>query len=177
MIQFNRFAAIDFETADYGKDSACALAVVIVEKENIVATHYSLIRPPRQYFQFTWLHNISWEDVREEPSFGELWPEIAPLFADVDFIAAHNASFDRGVLTACCEKSGFAPPALPYLCTMRLSRQLWDIYPTKLSDVCHRFSISLDHHHAESDATACAKIALRAWHSGIPPKAFLRHKS
>ena len=26
-----RFAALDFETADYGRDSACALSIVIVE--------------------------------------------------------------------------------------------------------------------------------------------------
>lgn len=171
---FNRFAAIDFETADYGKDSACALAVVIAEKGKIITTRYTLIRPPRRYFQFTWLHGISWDDVAKQPVFGESWPELAPLFNGVDFIAAHNASFDRGVLAACCEQAGFPPLDLPYLCTMRLARQLWDIHPTKLSDVCDRFSIPLDHHQAESDATACAKITLRAWHGGVPKKAFLK---
>jgi DNA polymerase III subunit epsilon len=173
-VYFNRFVAIDFETADYGKDSACALAVVIAEKGKIVTTRYTLIRPPRQQFLFTWLHGIGWEDVAGQPVFGELWPELAPLFNSVDFIAAHNASFDRGVLTTCCEQAGFQPPDLPYLCTMRLARQLWDIRPTKLSDVCHQFSIPLDHHQAQSDATACAKIALRAWHGGVPRKAFLK---
>lgn len=33
-----RFAALDFETADYGRDSACALSVVIVDNDRVVDT-------------------------------------------------------------------------------------------------------------------------------------------
>ncbi|MBN1758369.1 MAG: 3'-5' exonuclease [Chitinispirillaceae bacterium] len=173
-IHFNRFVAIDFETADYGRDSACAVALVVAEKGNIIREFYSFIRPPRNSFQFTWLHGISWSDVADQPDFGELWPEIAPLFVGVDFIAAHNASFDRGVLAACCERCHQSPVLDKYLCTMRLARRLWDIRPTKLSDVCGAFDIPLQHHHAGSDALACAKIVLRAWHSGVPESAFLK---
>ena len=43
-----RFAAIDFETADYESDSACAVAVVTVENGEIADRFYRLIRPPRQ---------------------------------------------------------------------------------------------------------------------------------
>ena len=45
------FVAIDFETADYGRDSACALALVRVEASVIVqrAVHYS--RPPQIQMQ------------------------------------------------------------------------------------------------------------------------------
>lgn len=31
-VTFDRFAAIDFETADYGRDSACAVSVVVAEQ-------------------------------------------------------------------------------------------------------------------------------------------------
>ncbi len=60
-----RFAAIDFETADYGRDSACALAVVIVEGVQIVRQEYFLIQPPRQQFAFTDIHGIRWNDVAQ----------------------------------------------------------------------------------------------------------------
>lgn len=173
-VHFNRFVAIDFETADYGRDSACAIAVVVAEKGKIIREYYSLIRPPRATFEFTWLHGISWDDVAEEPTFGELWPEMAPLFDGAEFIAAHNASFDRGVLNACCDRYRETPVPGNYLCTMRLARRLWDIRPTKLSDVCGAFGIPLQHHHAASDALACAKIVLRAWHTGVPEGAFLK---
>ena len=41
------FVAIDFETADYGRDSACALALVRVEASVIVQRAFHYIRPPQ----------------------------------------------------------------------------------------------------------------------------------
>ena len=128
-----RFAALDFETADTGRDSACALSVVIVENEKVVDTWTSLIRPPRKDFLFTYLHGISWNHVKDKPAFGELWPDVANLLANVDFLAAHNASFDRSVLRACCEMAGHAQPMAPFLCTVKLARAAWNLFPTKLS--------------------------------------------
>ena len=172
-LSFKRFAAIDFETADYGRDSACALAVVIAENGVIVDKRYSLIRPPRRDFVFSYLHGITWRDVAKKPTFGEYWPEIQGLFDGVDFIAAHNAGFDRGVLHTCCSMEGHKMPKSNYLCTMKLARKLWNVYPTKLSDVCRHFRIALNHHEAASDALACAKIVLQAAGSGVPKSAFL----
>jgi DNA polymerase-3 subunit epsilon len=170
---FVRFAAIDFETADYGRDSACALAVVIGDGEKIVEKKYSLIRPPRRDFVFSYLHGITWRDVAKKPTFGEYWPEIEDMFDGIDFVAAHNASFDRGVLHACCAIDGHKPPKTKFLCTMKLARRLWNVYPTKLSDVCRHFKLSLNHHDAASDALACAKIVLKASGMVFPGSAFL----
>ncbi|MBI4846833.1 MAG: 3'-5' exonuclease [Candidatus Omnitrophica bacterium] len=170
---FNRFAAIDFETADYGRDSACSISIVIVEKGEIVKKTSFLIRPPRRDFVFSYLHGISWRDVEKQPDFIGLWPKINKSLKKVEFIAAHNASFDRGVLRACCAMAGITPPDVKYLCTMKLARYLWGIYPTKLPDVCRHFDISFKHHNAESDATACANIVLKALKDEIPANAFL----
>ena len=175
-IKFNRFAAIDFETADYGRDSACAVAVVVAEAGKIINTASFLIRPPRREFIFTYLHGISWCDVAKKPEFGGLWPEISPHLEGVDFIAAHNASFDRGVLHACCCMEDIAPPDANFLCTMKLARRMWSVYPTKLTDVCRHFRIPLKHHDAESDALACANIVLKAAETGVPAGAFLAKK-
>ena len=157
-----RFVAIDFETADYQRDSACAVALVRVEGEQVVARECHLIRPPRRQFVFTHLHGIMWEDVKNQPVFGQLWPRISHLLLGIDFIAAHNAPFDRSVLRTCCEAAGLSPPDLPFLCTVRLARQTWQLHPTKLSDVCQHLKIALQHHHAASDAEACARIVLAA---------------
>jgi DNA polymerase III subunit epsilon len=176
-IPFSRFAAIDFETADYGRDSACAVAVIVADKGKVVEKVSTLIRPPRKDFLFTWLHGISWKDVEKKPAFGPLWSRLQGLFYGVEFIAAHNASFDRGVLHACCAMEGIEPPAHRFLCTMKLARRLWNLYPTKLSDVCRHFGFPLKHHDAESDALACASIVLEASAKGIPGSAFLAKKS
>ena len=156
------FVAIDFETADYQPDSACAVALVRVEGSRIVQRRHFLIRPPRQNFIFTYIHGITWEMVSGSPTFGELWPEIKPWLADVRFLAAHNAPFDRGVLQACGAAHGLEPPRLPFLCTVKLARQTWKLFPTKLPDVCNFLGIPLEHHNPASDAEACARIVIAA---------------
>lgn len=62
------FAAIDFETADHGRDSACAVAVVRVKNNVIVDRVHYYIRPPRREFVFSYLHGISWNDVEDAPT-------------------------------------------------------------------------------------------------------------
>lgn len=160
------FAAIDFETADNGSDSACAIGVVTVRGGRVVEKRVHLIRPPRPYFMFTYIHGITWDDVKNKPTFGELWPTIEPLIKGVKFLAAHNASFDSRVLRACCQAARLPMPAQPFLCTVALSRRAWGIRPTKLSDVCAALKIDLNHHEALSDASACAEIVLRAQAAG-----------
>lgn len=156
------FVALDFETADYKPDSACAIGIVRVEKGKIVDRVHHLIRTPRKWFPFTYIHGITWKDVAAKPDFGTLWPEVEELFEGADFIAAHNAGFDRRVLYACCEAAGIRPPKAEFLCTVELARSRWAIFPTKLPNVCSHLGIELKHHEALSDAEACAKIVLAA---------------
>jgi DNA polymerase-3 subunit epsilon len=163
------FAAIDFETADYGRDSACAVAVVRVEGLAIVDRAYFLIRPPRRRFVFSYLHGISWGDVVDAPTFRQLWPSLQRNLAGVEFLAAHHASFDRSVLHTCCERARLSPPLQAFQCTVRLARAVWNIYPTKLPDVCRHLRIPLRHHDAGSDAEACARIVIAAIEAaGLP---------
>ncbi len=156
------FAAIDFETANSARDSACALAVVRVENERIVAKRHWLIRPPTRDFEFTWLHGLSWADVRTADSFADVWAEAWPVAEGAEFIAAHNASFDRSVLMACTGRAGIRLPETRFECSMLLARRMLGIYPTRLSDVCRHLGIPLRHHDALSDAVACARIVLAA---------------
>jgi DNA polymerase III subunit epsilon len=156
------FVALDFETADYSPDSACALGLVRVENHQIVQRTYSLIKPPRQKFIFTYIHGITWKDVANQPTFGELWPTYTPMLEGIDFLAAHNASFDRSVLHRCCAAAGLEPPEIPFRCTVQLARRTWNLKPAKLNNVCDHLGITLKHHHAASDAEACALIVIAA---------------
>ena len=161
------FAAIDFETADYGPDSACAVGVVVARGGRIAERQVRLIRPPRPQVMFTWVHGLTWADVAEAPGFAGVWPGLAPLLADVDFLAAHNARFDRSVLAACCAAAGLSRPAQRWVCTVELARAAWDLRPTRLPDVCRHLAIPLKHHDPGSDAEACARIVLAALEDGV----------
>jgi DNA polymerase-3 subunit epsilon len=158
----NGFVALDFETADHGRDSACAVGVVRVHGEEIVERNHWFIRPPRSRFVFSYLHGITWQRVAGEPSFGELWPQLAVRFGGVAFVAAHNAPFDREVLRSCCAQARVQPPAMRFECTMQLARAVWNVRPTTLPDVCRFLGIALNHHDALSDAEACARIVIAA---------------
>lgn len=161
-----QFAAIDFETANYSQDSACAVGLVVVDGGKIRDRVYRLIRPPTKEFAFTHIHGLTWQDVRAAPSFAELWPELERHIGKIEFLAAHNAPFDSRVLSSCCRTYGLPAIRRPFVCTVKVAREVWSIYPTKLPDVCARLRIPLQHHHADSDAEACARIVMAAEQAG-----------
>ena len=162
------FVAIDFETADNGADSACAVGLVRVEGWAVVAREARLVRPPRRWIRFSYIHGITWQHVQDQPSFGELWPQMLPMLAGADYFVAHNAPFDRGVLRACCAAAGLEMPPLPFVCSMQEARRAWGVRPTKLPDVCRYLGLPLKHHDALSDAEAAARIVIAA-RGGIRP--------
>ncbi len=172
------FVAIDFETADQGRDSACSVGLVRVENGAVVRKVVQLIRPPRletgdlftpppAEFMFTYIHGIKPHQVADAPTFGEAWPKLESLLEGARFLAAHNAPFDAGVLAACCQAHRLPRPAHRFVDTVSLARSTWSIYPTKLPDVCRRLKIELNHHEALSDALACAQIVIAAEKQGV----------
>ncbi|WP_052639751.1 3'-5' exonuclease [Zavarzinella formosa] len=169
-----RFAAIDFETADHGADSACSVGIIVVDGLKVTRKAHFLIRPPRKNMRFTYVHGITWKDVEKEPVFAEVWPKAAELLEGVEFLAAHNASFDRGVLEACCRVSGLPLPPVPFQCTVRIARKAWQLRSNRLPDVARHLGIPLNHHHAESDALACAGIVIAARMQGHLAGNFVR---
>jgi DNA polymerase III subunit epsilon len=106
------------------------------------------------------VHGIDWGMVKDSPTFKEAWPHLSKILEGAEFMAAHNASFDSRVLAACCAAAGLPAPKLPFVCTVKLARETWDIRPTKLDNVCRHLGLTLNHHEALSDAEACANIVL-----------------
>ena len=160
------FVGLDFETADHGADSACAVGLVRVESNRIINREHYLIRPARNSFFFSPIHGITWEHVREKPTFEELWPRIQNLLLGAEFIASHNAGFDRRVLESCCQAAKILMPEVRFVCAMKLSRRLWNIRPSSLSNVCRYLGLRLDPHQVLSDAEACVGIVLAAHRAG-----------
>jgi DNA polymerase-3 subunit epsilon len=156
------FVAIDFETADPGPDSACAVGLVRVEGGRVVARQAALIRPPRSWVRFAHVHGLTWAKLKDAPPFADVWPAVAHLLDGAGALVAHNAPFDRRVLQACCQAAGLPVPPQPFVCTVQLSRRRWGLRPNDLPAVCRRLGIGLIHHDAGSDAEAAARIVLAA---------------
>jgi DNA polymerase III subunit epsilon len=155
------FTAIDFETANRFRDSVCAVGAVRVERGKVVERYYRLVRPWSQRFEYTALHGIAWSDVRDAPSFDRVWPEIRSLLRGVDFVVAHNASFDMAVMAASCERARVQPPsAMRVKCTLQQART-WGVRPATLPAVARHFGVQeRRRHRALDDAETCAEIAL-----------------
>lgn len=170
----SRFVALDFETADGGRDSACAIGLVTVDNGIVADREELLIRPPRRAFTLSHIHDITWRDVRDAPTFAELWPRIAERISGAEYLAAHNAAFDSSVLRACCRASGISPPHIGFLCTLQLAKAAWSLSRAALPEVCFHLGVPLDHHHAASDAEACARIVLAAADRGFPVRSLIR---
>lgn len=156
------FVAIDFETANFFPDSACAVALIRVEDGQIVDRRVTLLKPPRRWFTFTHIHGLTWNHVEAAPTFAEAWNELSRFLEGATFLAAHNAGFDQAVLRTCCWRARLKPPRTPFECTLRLARKTWGLPSNKLPSVCSHLQIPLKHHDAESDAEACARIVLAA---------------
>lgn len=159
--------AIDFETSGRAPHMACALGLARIEGGRVSHCFYSLIRPPSPRVLFTEIHGLTWAMLKDAPAFPEVWQEALPLLAGADYLLAHNASFDRRVLSAACAHSGLDVPALPFLCTLKGARSSLPLPSKKLDAVCDYFGIDLTHHHAGSDARACAEIYLRLVAQGL----------
>ncbi len=151
--------AIDFETANERRDSACAVGVAEVFRPD-AAIFRRLIRPePARFSPFcVAVHGIRPEHVADEPDFAGIWPALSARLADATLLA-HNASFDAGVLTACLVAAGLPVPSLRFICTVDLARAAFpQLRSHKLNIVAHHLGLSLRHHEAGSDAAACAAI-------------------
>ncbi|KQO71067.1 DNA polymerase III [Methylobacterium sp. Leaf465] len=156
--------ALDFETANERRDSACAVGLAWIAGGRVVRRESRLIRPPELRFSpgNIRVHGILPADVRGQPDFPTVMAEFLPDLAS-GLILAHNAGFDLGVLRASLAAHGHRPPAFAYLCTLQIARR---VFPAEegcgLGKVAARLGIRFAHHDAGEDAYACAEIALAA---------------
>lgn len=169
----NTFVAIDFETASRHHGDACAVGVVRVQDGEVVDAFESLIRPQarrasgeeiaiEQIFDdfCVGLHGIGPDQVREAPTFAELWPELS-AFIGKDVLVAHNASFDMKVLRRELWRSGLPIARRRYGCTYRLSERMLELPNYQLPSVAEGLGISFErskHHGAAFDAHIAGSI-------------------
>ena len=160
------FCAIDFETATHERNSACEMGICVVENGVIVKTENWLIKPPSYpYFhpRNIDIHGITPRDVKDSPTFDEVWQEAEKLMYG-NLMIAHNAVFDAGVLRSSLDHYGFFKPKLNYLCSISLAKKSWkDLPKYGLKSLAELHQIKFNHHRAGADAEVCAKISLLAF--------------
>ncbi|MEH3117186.1 MAG: 3'-5' exonuclease [Methylorubrum populi] len=156
--------AIDFETANERRDSACAVGLAWIEGGRVVRRESRLIRPPQMRFSpgNIRIHGILPADVCDAPTFPEAMAEFLPDLTGGTMLA-HNAGFDMGVLAASLAAWGEPVADMAGHCTLQIARRIFpDPAGHGLARVASRLGIRFEHHDAGEDAYACAEIALAA---------------
>lgn len=160
------FVALDFETANSSRASACSLGMTKVVDGVLTEQKYEIFKPPHGYDDFeprnTSIHGIRKEHVNGKPRFGDLWQSFKDFSEGLPLVA-HNASFDLSVLRASLMASEIEWPNLDYACTMVMSRNIFDLTSHSLLYVAQKAGVKWDsskHHDALYDSEICAQIVL-----------------
>ena len=162
-----KVVAIDFETANASKASACSLGSVsyldgVIEENKEL---YFKPHPKYNFFTNTMIHGITKEMVENEKSFSFYYEDIKRELEN-NIVVAHNACFDVSVLNAECDIYGLEHIKFNYIDTVELSRFVYpELFNHKLNTVAEYLNIELKHHEASSDAYCCLLILLKSMES------------
>lgn len=154
------FIAVDFETANNDRSSACSIGIITVSNGEITNKEHYYINPGK----IEWgvinirVHGIKPAIVENKPTFGELWKNINHHFNNTLVICHNASSFDISVLRACLSEHNIDYPQFQFGCTMTAAKNKG--LDSKLKTLCERHKIDLKHHDAISDAEACARLAI-----------------
>lgn len=160
-----RAVAIDFETANEKRASACSIGLAWIEDGRVVARETHLIRPPEMRFMTMniRIHGITPDMVEDAPEFPEVLAGLRARLDDCDMVLAHNAGFDMSVMRATCDAYELAYPEFDYLCTVKVAQRVWaDLGTARLNALGDHLGIAFKHHDAGEDAFVCAQVALEA---------------
>ena len=98
------FIAIDFETANPKRVSACAFGYARVKDGQVTDSNAHIIKPVGGHAPFqSKIHGIKAKDTQDKPDFGELFPEVQHVF---EYQLVGHTMFDKQVLKALSEHFG-----------------------------------------------------------------------
>jgi len=154
------FVAIDFETGNPKRVSACALGFTVVNDGVIVESNGILMKPVGGHASFqTKIHGIHESDTANKPDFGAIYSSIAHLF---ELPIVGHSMFDKQVLNALSDYFNLRI-RFNYTDTASVAKQkLPNLKNHKLKTVAKHFQLpSFKHHDATEDAKTCAEIFVR----------------
>lgn len=155
------FVAFDIETTGLsaGRDRITEIGAVLFSGGEVKERFQTFVNPGMPIpAEITRLTGITDRDVFDAPEEGKALRDFITFVGERP-LAAHNAEFDMGFMTACARREGlrFAPT---YIDTLTLSQGLLpDMRRFKLDLVSGRLGLpEFNHHRASDDAAACGRI-------------------
>ena len=158
------FTAIDFETANSFRASACAVGLTKVRSGQVVEQVSWLMKPLPGFEEFhpvnVGIHGITAAQVRHEPDWRGVYGPMMDFIGE-DALVGHNVSFEKSVISKANEACGLPAPTVDFHCTLVLARKHLELAHYTLSDVVGALELpAFNHHDAGDDARASALIAI-----------------
>src|SRR4051794_30819283 len=159
-----RHVVVDIETAQ-SYDHVIEIAAVEIIGDVLTQRRFvRRVKPrsPMNPFCYS-VHGISLEELRNQPYFEQVVPELID-FIGGDIIVAHNSACEYNTLKREFERaSRIAYPRERFTCTMALARRFG--LPGKLRSACSHAGIRIDHlrdqHDALNDALLAAHLFIK----------------
>lgn len=112
------FVAIDFETANNNRASACEVAVIRFSQGKPTDQFATLLRPPQDLggFTNTRTHRLTSSDCENSPTFSEVFPTITDFIGNMP-VVCHSSGFDFSVWRHLLAYFGLNHAPITYGCT------------------------------------------------------------
>lgn len=170
------YIAFDVETPNMRNNRISSIGIAVVENNKITDSFTTLVNP-ETYFQSFNIALTGIDDtlIKDAPAFPQLWKQIEPIF-NSGILIAHNAPFDMRVLSHCLNDYQIEwKSEVDYACTCRMGQACYPFLTNhKLNTMCDALHIDLDHHKADSDSLACAKLLLSYQKNGLSVEQYIR---
>jgi DNA polymerase-3 subunit epsilon len=160
------YVVVDTETTGgraWSGDRITEIAAVVVRTGKIVEVFETLVNPQRSIPPFvTRLTNITWDMVKDAPTFDRVAPDVMRVLEGNVFVA-HNAMFDWRFVTSELTRSTGRKLGGRRLCTVKIARKvLPQLSRRSLDHVARYYGVEIrGRHRAAGDALATAKCLLR----------------
>jgi DNA polymerase III subunit epsilon len=157
---------VDTETtggSSWLADRITEFAAVVVHGGEIVEVYETLVNPQRSIPAFvTRLTNITWDMVKNAPTFDRIAPEVMRMLEGNVFVA-HNEAFDWRFVTTEVTRSTGRQLRGRRLCTVKIARKvLPQLSRRSLDHVARYYGVEIhNRHRAAGDAVATAKCLIR----------------
>lgn len=140
-----KYVLLNIENPNTRGNSICAIAVVVVENDEVVDKKYTLINPEDRFDAVnSRITGIDNEQVLDAPTLKEYWGEIQELLKE-NIIVGHNVAYDLSVLSRALMRYEIQPETFRYICTLELSRKYLEVVSCKLDNLVY----ALDYEHVD----------------------------
>lgn len=155
------FCALDCETTGLNPiiDRIVSIGIIRFTLDSVIDTFYTLVNPLKPIPpHVTRLHGITSDMVQKAPVITELFDTIEHYTSNA-YCVIHNPRFDLSFIDSAFHQHNKITPDIKAFDTVHLARKTFKKLPSyNLGNLCKFFDISINAHHALSDAQGSMEI-------------------